>query len=102
MQEPSSRTVRALLAFTFVTGLIDAASLLGLAHVFVANMTGNIVFIGFSLLGQGESSLEASMLALGGFLLGALSAGRALAVAPHRGLRTALGGDVALLAVAAA
>ncbi len=35
-----------LLVLTGVTGLVDAVSYLKLGHVFVANMTGNIVFRG--------------------------------------------------------
>jgi hypothetical protein len=31
---------------TFATGLVDAASVLGLGHVFTANMTGNVAFLG--------------------------------------------------------
>jgi uncharacterized membrane protein YoaK (UPF0700 family) len=38
---------RALLALTFTTGLIDAVSYLALGRVFTANMTGNIVLLGF-------------------------------------------------------
>ena len=34
-----------LIAMTLVTGLVDAFSYLVLGHVFVANMTGNIVFL---------------------------------------------------------
>ena len=40
-----------LLALTFTTGLIDAASYLGLGHVFTANMTGNVVLLGFGIAG---------------------------------------------------
>jgi hypothetical protein len=40
-----------LLTLTVVTGLVDAVSYLGLGHVFVANMTGNVVFLGFALAG---------------------------------------------------
>jgi hypothetical protein len=43
------RTVAALSALTVVTGLVDAVSYLRLGRVFVANMTGNVVFLGFSL-----------------------------------------------------
>ena len=43
------QTVAALLTLTFVTGLVDAVSYLRLGHVFVANMTGNVVFLGFSV-----------------------------------------------------
>ncbi len=40
-----------LVAMTFVTGLVDAFSYLLLGHVFVANMTGNVVLLGFALVG---------------------------------------------------
>jgi Protein of unknown function (DUF1275) len=40
-----------LLALTFSTGLIDAASYLGLGRVFTANMTGNVVLLGFGIAG---------------------------------------------------
>ncbi len=36
---------------TLVTGLVDAFSYLVLGHVFVANMTGNVVFLGFATAG---------------------------------------------------
>ncbi len=35
--------VPVLLSLTAVTGLVDAASVLGLGRVFTANMTGNVV-----------------------------------------------------------
>ena len=97
MPQASRNTIASLLAFTFVTGMIDAASLLGAGRVFVANMTGNIVFIGFSLVGQGYSSLQTSALALLGFLGGALFGGRAMRGRPERGLRGGLAFDVVLL-----
>jgi uncharacterized membrane protein YoaK (UPF0700 family) len=37
-----------LISMTLVTGLVDAFSYLVLGHVFVANMTGNIVLLGFA------------------------------------------------------
>jgi hypothetical protein len=37
-----------LLTLTVVTGVVDAASYLSLGHVFVANMTGNVVFSCYS------------------------------------------------------
>lgn len=40
-----------LIAMTVVTGLVDAFSYLVLGHVFVANMTGNVVFLGFAVAG---------------------------------------------------
>jgi hypothetical protein len=38
-----------LVALTLVTGVVDAVSILQLGRVFVANMTGNVVFIGFAV-----------------------------------------------------
>jgi uncharacterized membrane protein YoaK (UPF0700 family) len=100
MQEASTHTVGSLGALTFVTGLIDAVSLLGLGHVFVANMTGNVVFLGFSLVGQGATSLAACALALAGFLGGAVIGGRSMKLGGANGLRGALALDVALLSAA--
>ncbi len=75
-----------LVTLTLVTGLVDAASYLKLGHVFVANMTGNVVFIGFALAGAGGLSLVASLIALVAFLLGALAGGKLGARHPdHRG-----------------
>jgi len=39
------------MAMTAATGIVDAVSVLGLGRVFVANMTGNIVFLGFAAAG---------------------------------------------------
>ena len=64
-----------LLVLTFVTGLVDAVSYLKLGHVFVANMTGNVVFLGFAVAGAQDFSIPASLAALAGFLLGALAGG---------------------------
>jgi uncharacterized membrane protein YoaK (UPF0700 family) len=65
-----------LLALTVITGLVDAISYLKLGHVFVANMTGNVVFLGFGLAGEPSVSAPASLVAIAAFLLGALSGGR--------------------------
>src|ERR1700722_10940641 len=65
-----------LLALTVVTGLVDAVSILALGRVFVANMTGNVVFVGFALAGAPGFSLAASLSALAGFVVGALGGGR--------------------------
>jgi uncharacterized membrane protein YoaK (UPF0700 family) len=67
-----------LLILTITTGVVDAVSILSLGRVFVANMTGNVVFIGFALAGVPGFSLAASLFALGGFLVGALGGGLAL------------------------
>jgi len=102
MKEASTQTVASLATFTFVTGLIDAASVLGLGHIFVANMTGNVVFIGFSLFGQGAASLHAGLLALASFLSGALIGGRAVRHSKPNGMHAALSLDVGLLGAAGA
>jgi uncharacterized membrane protein YoaK (UPF0700 family) len=65
-----------LLVMTAVTGIVDAVSYLGLGHVFTANMTGNIVLMGFRLGGSHEISLSRSLIALFCFMLGAVAGGR--------------------------
>jgi uncharacterized membrane protein YoaK (UPF0700 family) len=75
-----------LVCLTVVTGLVDAFSYLSLGHVFVANMTGNEVFLGFALAGVGEISIVASLLAMLAFVLDATMGGRwAAERAVHRG-----------------
>src|SRR3984957_9939043 len=65
-----------LISMTLVTGLVDAFSYLVLGHVFVANMTGNVVFLGFALAGVPGFSIVASVLAIAAFAAGALLGGR--------------------------
>jgi uncharacterized membrane protein YoaK (UPF0700 family) len=92
-----------MLALTFVTGVVDAASYLRLGHVFVANMTGNVIFLGIALAGSGGRSADSSLIALAVFLLGALVGGWLGARNPdHRGrlLRAAGSVQVALMALA--
>jgi uncharacterized membrane protein YoaK (UPF0700 family) len=68
-----------LFGMTAVTGLIDAVSFLALGHVFTANMTGNVVFLAFAVVGTPSLSIARSLTALGAFMFGALLSGRALA-----------------------
>jgi uncharacterized membrane protein YoaK (UPF0700 family) len=92
-----------LVALTFVTGVVDAASYLKLGHVFVANMTGNVVFLGFALAGAGGLSVATSLIAVASFLAGALAGGRLGARTPdHRGrlLRGASAAQGALMVIA--
>ena len=65
-----------LVALTVVTGLVDSFSYLVLGHVFVANQTGNVVFLAFALAGVRGFSAPASVAAIGCFALGALITGR--------------------------
>ncbi|MEU8543956.1 YoaK family protein [Streptomyces sp. NPDC048717] len=75
-----------MLGLTVVTGLVDAVSYLALGHVFVANMTGNVVFLGFALAGAQGLSAPASASALAAFLAGAAAGGRFGTGRPaHRG-----------------
>jgi uncharacterized membrane protein YoaK (UPF0700 family) len=65
-----------LLVMTLVTGLLDAVSYLALDHVFVGNMTGNVLFLGFAVAGVAEFSMLGSLVALAAFLLGAFAGGK--------------------------
>jgi uncharacterized membrane protein YoaK (UPF0700 family) len=92
-----------LLMLTIVTGLVDAVSILALGRVFVANMTGNVVFAGFAIVGAPGFSLGASLFALGGFLIGAAADGALASRVGHDRalhLRAAAGAELALLAIA--
>ena len=77
-------TVAALLTLTVVTGLIEAVSYLELGRVFVTNMTGNVVFLGFSIHPHSGLSALASLIALSGFAVGALLGGRLATHLAHR------------------
>ncbi len=84
---PSQPLVMSLAVLTLVSGIVDAVSYLGLGHVFTANMTGNIVLVGFALAGAPGFSLAASATALGAFVCGAVAGGRiSLRVARKRSL----------------
>jgi uncharacterized membrane protein YoaK (UPF0700 family) len=92
-----------LLTLTIVTGIVDAVSILSLGRVFVANMTGNVVFVGFALARAPGFSLSASLSALGGFLVGAYGGGFVIARwGSHRGvlLRNVVTFELALLLAA--
>ena len=92
-----------MLALTFVTGLVDATSYLRLGHVFVANMTGNVVLLGFGLAGAAGISVLSSLVAIAAFVIGA-GLGGALAgrSSAHRGrrLRAACAAQALLIALA--
>lgn len=69
-------TFVALLLLTFATGLVDAVSVLELGHVFVANMTGNIVFLGFWLAPRTVVDVTAALVSFASFVTGAIIGGR--------------------------
>ncbi len=80
-----------LIVLTVVTGLVDAVSYLKLGHVFVANMTGNVVLLGLGVGGASEFSVAVSLVAIGSFLFGALAGGRlGSSTGEHRGRFLAL------------
>jgi uncharacterized membrane protein YoaK (UPF0700 family) len=80
-----------LIVLTVVTGLVDAVSYLKLGHVFVANMTGNVLFLGFAAADATQFSVPVSLVAMGSFLLGALAGGRlGSSAGQHRGRFLAL------------
>ena len=81
--------ILSLAALTVVSGVVDAVSYLGLGHVFTANMTGNVVLVGFAVAGAPGFSGPASITALGFFVIGAVGGGRIiqrLTPTPHRSL----------------
>ena len=94
-----------LLLLSVTTGLVDAISVLGLGKVFTANMTGNIVFLGFAASGTPGFRVAPYVFAIAAFMVGALIAGR---VGKHhagsplrRWLLTAASIEAALLWIAA-
>lgn len=78
-------TVAALLLLTFATGLADSISILALGHVSVANMTGNVIFLGFWLAPSTTIDLTAVAVALPTFICTTIVSGR---LSRHFGVRT--------------
>ena len=95
----------ALLTLTFVTGLVDAVSYLRLGRVFVANMTGNAVFLGFSVDPHSGLSAAAPAIAIAGFAAGAFAGGRAAhrmaTVSAGRWLATAVAAEALIIGAVA-
>jgi len=104
-QPHESRLASALLVQTVATGLIDAVSYLALGHVFTANMTGNIVFLGFAVAGAPGLSIPRSAVSIGAFLAGAVAGGRLAARfetgSQRRWVATAFASEAVLLLCAA-
>lgn len=96
---------RALLALTFTTGLIDAVSYLALGRVFTANMTGNVVLLGFGIARSGGLPVVAPIVSLGAFLIGAGAGGVLVRRTTERHptlVARALAAETFLLAIAGA
>jgi len=77
-EHPAGLHLGLMLTLTFSTGIIDAVGYLGLDRVFTGNMTGNVVILGMALAGGDDLPIVGPVIALAGFLLGALVAGRVL------------------------
>jgi len=101
---PGRLLVGTLLVLTVISGLVDAVSYLGLGHVFTANMTGNVVLLGFAAAGASGFSAPACLTSLGAFLLGAAAAGRAakLLASRRRLLAVAMATEAVSTGIAAA
>ncbi|MDQ1566177.1 MAG: hypothetical protein QOF96_1057, partial [Actinomycetota bacterium] len=85
-EDEEARLVPLLLALTVVAGAVDAVSILRLGHVFVGNMTGNVLFLGFALASASEYSVPDLLVVLGAFLVGAALGGRLFGSTPRRRL----------------
>jgi len=66
----------ALLVLTAATGAVDGVSYLALDRVFTGNMTGNVLFVGFGLVGAADIPVLNNLVALLAFLLGAVLGSR--------------------------
>lgn len=94
------RTVVALLLLTFATGLVDAVSVLFLGHVFVANMTGNVIFLRFWFVPHSGVDMVAALVSFTFFVLGTIVGGRFARHLNHDvrlWLATAMSAEVVLL-----
>ena len=93
-----------LLELTFTAGTVDAVSYLGLGHVFAANMTGNVVLLGFGIAGIRGLPVVSPLVSLAAFLVGAGLGGilaRRLGARHAAHLGSALAIEGTLIAVAA-
>jgi uncharacterized membrane protein YoaK (UPF0700 family) len=100
----SNTLVRAQVVLTFTSGVVDAVSFLGLGRVFTANMTGNVVLLGFGIAGSAGLPTVAPLLSLAFFLLGATAGGelaRRVGDDTKRHVAVALSAEGALIAIAA-
>ncbi|MGI5272468.1 YoaK family protein [Nonomuraea sp. CA-218870] len=79
-----------LLLITVSSGMLDTVSFFDLGNVFVAAMTGNLVFLGIGMIGLGAFSPAA--LSLSSYAVGAICGGRlAFLKVTDRGLLLLLG-----------
>ena len=67
-----------MLVLTFFTGAPDAVGYLGLDRVFTGNITGNVIVLGMGLAAADDLPVVGPLLALCGYVAGALVVGRLL------------------------
>ncbi|GAA2332723.1 membrane protein [Streptomyces caniferus] len=106
MEPPSGTALTVIMVcLTVATGMLDAVSFLALGQVFTATQTGNLLFLGFGIAGQGGLPVLATAVSLGAFALGAALGGRmesTLAARQRQWFPVALAVEAALLVAAAA
>lgn len=102
--DPGERSLLGvLLMLTLLSGMVDGVCYLGLGRVFTANMTGNVVIVGFAAAGAPGFSVPASLTSLALFLVGALCGGRISRRVRRRSLllTTAVGLEATFVGIAA-
>lgn len=86
---------------TVTAGAIDGITFLALGQVFTALATGNLLFLAFSLAGQGSVPAERPAIALAAFIVGVVLGSVLIrALGRHRWFPTALTIEAALIATA--
>jgi uncharacterized membrane protein YoaK (UPF0700 family) len=93
-----------LFGLSAVTGIVDAVCYLAFGHVFTANMTGNVVLLGFAVAGVESLSVSRSMTALAAFLVGAVLGvrlARSMISSTNRWPAAAFGAEAGLLFMSA-
>jgi uncharacterized membrane protein YoaK (UPF0700 family) len=99
---PNLSHLGALYLIVGVCGLIDAACFLALGHVFAEIMTGNLLFLCFTIgAGRPPAEIVKYLLVLAAFAFGAFFGGRVL-TGPRHATRFGFAVEFALLAAAAA
>jgi len=83
---PHRTFITGLLLLTAATGAIDAVSYLALDKVFTGNMTGNVLFLGFALVGVAGIPFLNNAVALLGFVVGSMVSGRIIGRGHAKGL----------------
>jgi uncharacterized membrane protein YoaK (UPF0700 family) len=68
--EPHAVRDLLLVGLTFSSGAVDAISYLALGKIFTAFMTGNLVFLGLAIAGQGTADVVHASVAVAAFAVG--------------------------------